>query len=389
MTPLNSLPTQVNMNPSFSEGVFVMSERGKVKYNQKRSHWYVDIHWKGKRHYFSSYLGSTCYVKKMADQLLAEIRGEINKGIFNPLKHKKTKPLNLKTYAEDWLERKEGKLASNTLHDYRNSLDKHIYPILGDPLLENINYDMLEKLQGQIDRTPKGKKNVMYCLYAILRDAKKSGYINQLPERPSFTGEYSVVPPEIRYIESNDIDLIISKIPGEDRAIFEFMKYTGCRTSEARAFRKSDVKEDHIEIRWSFGRDQEDKLVKNRRPRKIPLYDALKQVIDSAPKSLTDYVFVNHKTSTHYGRDFSRIWRKACKDAGLQVAQLRLLRHSFGCNLLNLEDSPIDKEDLRLIYGHADTKMTSRYAERSTKALKLKLDNVFSLRKEDKKKKRN
>ena len=39
----------------------------------------------------------------------------------------------------------------------------------------------------------------------------------------------------------------------------------------------------------------------------------------------------------------------------------------------------IDLEDLRRLYGHSNIQMTNRYAERSTRALKLKLDNVFSL----------
>ena len=64
----------------------------------------------------------------------------------------------------------------------KNSLDNYLYPILGKLLLEDINYDKLEDLQAKITRKPKGKKNTMYCLYAILRDGKKSGYIAQLPE---------------------------------------------------------------------------------------------------------------------------------------------------------------------------------------------------------------
>jgi len=375
-----TVPTTPRIMPSYNDGgAFVMSEIGEIVFNEERGVYAVKLRWKGKRYYFSSYMGVSCTVKPWAEQLRAEIRSDVNKGIFNPLKYKKNKPLHLKTFAAKWLERKRASLASNTLHDYENSLENHIYPILGDPLLENINYEMLETLQIKIPRDNKGKKNVMYCLYAILRDAKRSGYISQLPDRPPFAGDFSVVPPEIKYIKSEDIDIILARIPEQDRSIIEFLIYTGCRPSEARALRKDDIKEDHVEIRWSFGRDQEDKLVKNRKPRKIPLFDRLKSVLENAPKNLTHYVFVNPRNGKHYGRDFSRIWRKAVKEAGLQPVQLRLLRHSFGCNLLNLPDGQIDREDLRRIYGHADIKMTTRYAERSTKALELKLNNVFDL----------
>lgn len=374
--PLQARAVSFNTYP---EGVCVMSDKGKVCLNKLRGRWYVDLFWKGKRYYYSSYNGVPCYVKAMADQLLAEIRGDINKGCFNPLKYQKAKPLNLKTYFERWIKRKENKLASATISDYNKSFNNYIFPILGNPLLENINFDMLEDLQGKITREPKGKKNVMYALYAVLRDAKKSGYIAQLPDRPSFTGEDSVIPPEINYIKADDIELIIEKIPESDRNIFRFIQYTGCRVSEARALPWTSIKEDHVVIEQTFGSKEEVKAVKNRKPRKIPRYSLLDKFLDDLPHTISPYVFVNPRTGRHYGRDFNRIWRKACRDAGLKVVQLRYLRHSLGCNLLDM-NADIDLEDLRSLYGHADIKMTKRYVERSTTALKMKLDNVYELK---------
>lgn len=370
------------MAPHYAMGVFGMSDRGKVVWRESRKRWAVRLNWKGKRYYFSSYNGMPCFIEEMAKQLLAEIRGEINRGVFNPLKYLKSKPMHFQVYARDWMKRKAGILATHTLHDYWNSLNNYLFPILGDPRLEDINFDKLEELQKKITRRPKGKKNVMYCLYAILRDAKKSGYISQLPERPPFTGENSVIQPDIEYIEFDDIEAIMAKIPEADRAVFRFIQYTGCRTSEARALQWECIKEDHVLIRDTFGRDQEIKLVKNRKPRKVPRYNLLDEFLEALPHTLDTFVFINPRTGKHYGRDFSDLWRQACKDAKLKVVPARLLRHSLGCNLLNMEEGNIDLEDLRRIYGHSDIRMTKRYAERSTKALKLKLDNVFKLRRD-------
>ncbi len=376
---LTSSPMTPIMAPNPCVEVVGMSKKGKYRLDPQRNRWIVYIAWKGKRYYFSSYNGVPCYVKEMATQLLSEIRGEINRGVFNPLKYKKAKPMHFKSYSKAWLERKRKILASNTIHDYENSLDNYLYPILGDPLLEDINYDKLEDLQAKITRKPKGKKNTMYCLYAILRDAKKSGYIAQLPERPSFTGEDSVIPPDIEYIETDDIETILARIPAPDRMVFEFIRLTGCRTSEARAMQWDCIKDDHVLIRETFGREEELKTVKNRKPRKIPRYSLLDDFIKSLPHTHSPFIFINPRTNKHYGRDFSDLWRKACRDAGLKAAPLRLLRHSLGCNLLNMDEGNIDLEDLRRLYGHSNIQMTKRYAERSTRALKLKLDNVFSL----------
>jgi len=72
------------MTPHDAMGVYGMSERGKVVWFETRKRWAVRINWKGTRYFFSSYNGMPCFIEKMAEQLLAEIRGEINRGVRFP-----------------------------------------------------------------------------------------------------------------------------------------------------------------------------------------------------------------------------------------------------------------------------------------------------------------
>ena len=72
---------------------------------------------------------------------------------------------------------------------------------------------------------------------------------------------------------------------------------------------------------------------------------------------------------------------KGCKDAGvLRVPLYQATRHSFVCQMLN---SGIDKSMVQRLLRHTDPKITDRYAEYSTNALRVKLDNVFRINRQE------
>jgi site-specific recombinase XerD len=94
------------------------------------------------------------------------------------------------------------------------------------------------------------------------------------------------------------------------------------------------------------------------------------------PDNLTPFVFLNPTTGRAYTKNINRIWNKACEKAGVQNVRLGINRHSFGCNALN---SGVDKSVVQKLLRHTDSKMMDRYAEYSTEALRITLDNVFDL----------
>jgi integrase len=357
-------------------GMFLMANRGKIRYRRDRNIWYVDIYWQGGRHYFSKYLGIVpCQTKDLARRLRDQINTEIDQGIFNPDRHKKATPLHLMQYAETWLNTLN--VEDSTLHDYRNSLFNHILPILGDEFLPDINSDKLKKLQKSINRAPKGKYNVMSCLKKLLRDAQDAGIIKQVPKFPGFKGKDKIKKPNIEWISDADQWRIINHIPREDRPIFLFMKLTGCRPSEARAFRKVDMRQDHIVFAKTFGRGEMLKDVKGKNEEPFPLTEALKELLAEIQKNLTPFVFVYSKTGRPYTKNINRIWNKACDSAGVYRIRLNnAMRHSFGCQMLN---AGLDKSVVQRLLRHSDPKMTDRYAEYQTSALKIALDNVVKL----------
>ena len=351
-----------------------MSELGKIRFNKNCDRFYIDLNWQGKRYRLYKYLGYIpCHDENLATLFLHDIRSEINKGIFNPERYKNRRPLHLKAYAETWLEGLN--VSGATLHDYQNSLKNHILPALGSEFLPDINYDKLRKLQSSIKRSNKGRYNVMGALRKLLRDAHRSGHIPIMPEFPGFKGSDAIIQPDINWINDPDQWTIINHIPAGDRHIFIFMKITGCRPSEARAFRKEDIREDHIVFQKTFGKGEVLKEVKGKKIRVFPRTEALNELFRQMPVNLTTFVFINHATGNPYTKNINRLWNTACDTANVvRVPLYSSTRHSFGCQLLN---AGIDKAMVQRLLGHTDPKMTDRYAEYSTSALKIALDNII------------
>lgn len=361
------------MNLNHFEGVLFMSNRGVVRYDNRLKTYYVDLYYYGHRHRIYKYLGvMPCPTKESGEQLKLILNDEINKDPhgWTPARHKKASPMHLESYSRIWIKTLD--VSAATLHDYQNSLKNHILPALGNEYMPEITTDKLKIFQKGIPRAPKGKKNVMDCLKMILKAAERSGYIPRVPEFPKL----KVKRPRIRYITQADQWTIIDHIPKEHRYIFIFMVLTGCRPSEARAFRKVDIKNNHIVFAKTFGRGEELKDVKGFNEAPFPLHSALKELLSSVPGNLTPFVFIHPGTGKPYTKNINRIWNKACDRAKVKRVRLGLNRHSFGCNALN---SGVDKSIVQKLLRHTDSKMTDRYAEYSTDALKITLDNVFDL----------
>lgn len=356
-----------------------MSKRGKIRYRERSKRWYVDLHWQGKRYKLYHYLGQVpCKTKDDAKTFWHSINDEINKtGNLDISRYQKARPKHLKEYAKRWLTLLD--VESATLHDYKNSLKNHILPVLGDKFLPDITYDDLRALQKGINRAPKGKKNVMDCLRKLMRDAYYSKDLPSMPEPwPRLEGKNKVVPPKIISLTEDQQFQILDEIPIEDRYIFLFMKLTGCRPAEARAFRKIDIRDTDIIFEMAFDREQKLKTVKGRVAKPFPLTAGLQELFDMAPRNLTPFVFLNSKTGRPYTKNINRdLWNPACKQAiGGYFPLYKAMRHSFGCQMLN---AGVDKGVVQRLLRHSDSRMTDRYAEYATNTLRVQVDNVISL----------
>jgi integrase len=151
---------------------------------------------------------------------------------------------------------------------------------------------------------------------------------------------------------------------------------TGCPPSEARAFRREDIRHDHILFAVAFGPREELKEVNGKKIMPFPLTEGLKQLFQETPKNLSPFVFISPRTGKPYTKNINRIFNHAAKKAGLDVSLNEFGRKSFAMQVLG---AGIDKAVVSHLLRHQDPRMIDHYAEYQTQPLKSVLDKVQSL----------
>ena len=355
-----------------------MADNAKVRQRNDRR-FYVEVTYQGSRTKLTYYKGQVNFNNNedLAHKSANIINSEIERGIFRPERWKKRskKLYNIAGYSKNWLIKVKPSLSSATHHDYCNSFKNHINPVLGNENIEDINLDKLTYLMNRINRASKGKKNVMGALHRMMRYAEQAEHIPHMPHFPEFRGKNQIVKPEIKWVEANEQFKILENINRKHRPIFTFIMLTGCRPSEARAFRNKDIKQDHINFAVTFGRSSELKEVKGKKTMPFPLTEALKELFNSIPVSLGPYVFPNPETGRPYSKNINRIFNRAARKAGINISLNNFGRHSFAMQTL----AHVDKGMVSHLLRHQDPRMIDHYAEYQTKPLKSALDKVQSI----------
>jgi len=387
---IESIKAETVLHPSVSDdhswmGI-VMKLWGQVGYNPARRHWFLKGRWQGKPEYFSQLPTRgdfiTCKSEEMAKFLQVEISRDISRGIFNPARYRKARPLHLKKFAEQWLNQQKH-VSWVTLKGYKSYIHNWISPLLGDEYLGDLSHEKLVSFFNELPLNIKTKKNVFGCLHKILEDARKSGYISQLPAWIEFKGARSIPQRQIQWLDRQSQMRILNEIPERHRPIFEFIFLTGVRPSEARALRKRDIKADYILIAVTFAPEKGGerlRVVKNRKEEPIPLYESVRELFSRNPGNLTEFVFVNSDTGRPYSRNFNRdLWNPACKRALGYIFPLNNAgRHSFANQLLA---AGAEIEDVSALLRHSGSQITKQnYGRPHLQVLKKVVDNVQLLK---------
>lgn len=339
---------------------------GKLFYNAKRKHWAVRGTYQGKRLYLSQIPTLTgfvsCETEGLAQQLQLDVSRQIENGIFRPEQYKKQQPLHLKKYAEEWLKIKKPSIAFVTWRGYRGKINNHIIPAIGSEYLPYLTYDKIRSFVNGIQLSAAGKQATYRVLQLMLNDAKKSGYIQEVPPTVTIKQEQK----KIKWLGDEAFEKVMELVDPHDRYIIMFMRLTGVRQAEARALRKKDIKSDRIDIKKTFTIDPDGgemlKICKQDREESIPLYAAVKELLDSMPPRLGEFVFLN-KRGKHYSKHIANeVWNKPCEEAlGYKFRFNNVGRHSFGSKLAA---AGVDMNTIAKLLRHSNVETTKRhYAE--------------------------
>ena len=146
-----------------------------------------------------------------------------------------------------------------------------------------------------------------------------------------------------------------------------FLLNTGCRLGEALSAQWSHLIVDKKV--WTVP----SKSSKSKRPRQVALTESALTLLQQIDRKETDvYVFTNRKTNKPYVQIF-KPWNRLRNKAGLPNLRLHDLRHSFASILVNNGASLYQVSQL---LGHADTRVTQRYAHLNSDTLLLAANTV-------------
>lgn len=356
-------------------------DKGKIFYRKDIKLWGVRLSWEGaqyKLHYVPADVQIPCRDEQTAELLKVIINDDMEAGTFNPKRYRKNGVFRLSVIFKEFLkvqkERAEKEtIAWGTYNMTRLGCNK-ILPLLGNRLIHTIKTKDYKKLFDDLAPLKKNtRKNYMSYFFEAMDYAVEESYIAKAPTRLEFKEDHAINDIEpIKSITVADQLKVLSFIKPIHHPIFQFLMFTGVRTSEARALRKADLhpETERITIAKSFKRGKKGQVLgstKQKKKRDIDYPVELQKFIESLPENDSDFVFPHPVSGMPYGESYRRIWNNAVKKAGLEHCKLKNgTRHSFG---KRLQDNGLPIELISGAFGHSDKKITEgHYVEKDTLA---------------------
>lgn len=334
---------------------------GSVHYDKKSKRYFLSIYWEGKRYKIFKHpvTQEPFWAKQSADKQLAKLRTEIDEGYFSPASWFPNSPLTVRLYTKTWLDSID--VTKKTLRDYTGYCKNYIAPFFKDKDIRTVRYSDIVQFKKWVSskRSLKTTYNVLAAFKTMLRFAWKAEDIPKLVPFPELSMS---LPENIEYLTMEQQDKVLAEIPEADRPIFAFMMDNGTRVGEARALMKEDVKDNHIIIRWVFSDNDLKPCSKNKRGGLIGLTDYTKDLLNNLPVNFSEFVFVRKDGKPYTNKNLNTIWKAACKKTGIDIKLYNAVRHSLGCQLL---DMGVEMDIIRQQMRHTNSKMTQRYAQRS------------------------
>jgi len=318
------------------------------------------------------YRGLHLYSREMAQKLLNVMQGDWEQGTFKLDKYRIDQYTDVVAYLWEWWGTIKGTLAPATAKDYSNSIRNHLAPFFRDhPVqLGEIQYDTLLRLLQSIERGPKGRLNVMYCLRRCLSFAYKSRRISEVPPFPE-KGLYGVKQPVIEWLPYDRQMKIIEAIPLEHRPIFLWLKFHLRRPGEGMALHLVDYdsENDTFIIRRGISARRYVDYTKTKAVHEIPCHSDFRPLIPALKRQALElgrspYLFTC-RTSRNRGKRYSssimgRLWKRACKATGESISLYAGLKHSSCSQLVN--EMGLSLSELQTVTDHARAESVQRYA---------------------------
>ncbi|MFE3968989.1 Arm DNA-binding domain-containing protein [Stenotrophomonas sp. YIM B13575] len=320
----------------------------------------IDFYYRGKRCRERIKLPPTARNLRYCENLLGQIKVEIEKGTFDYATHfpgskravqVAAKPAALDTLEQvltRWLAQKEPELEHSSLIGYRRIVDNILVPRCGTIALRDFDRIALKELVATFDESTSAKRinNVLGPLRGALDEAVADDLIPSNPldgfrvKRRAKANAREEVDP----FTPEEVQAILAACREDQvRNYCQFNFATGLRTSEMIGLCWSDIdwRKGTVKIRraWVMGKMKAPKTESGVREVQLlqPAIDALKaQRAHTATAG--EFVFHDPRTHARWGSDQSiraGEWQRALRKAGVRYRYPYQMRHTFASQALS------------------------------------------------------
>ena len=312
-----------------------------------------------------------------AKHIAGELRSRIIKGEYIPLKEESLTFREISSKYLEWYKSSRPDLRKRTLKEMERKitlLNSHF----GNMEVVSISEWTIENYKSR--RIKEGVKpstinNELPTLRAVLRKAKEWGLISrELPKIKMF----KVNDERVRYLSPEELERLLDACPSHFRPLVEFAVFTGLRASEILTLRWENVsiEKEYVEITA--------KNTKTKETRRMPLHpravEILKELKARQEEKGIDhgYVFTNRmgKPYSVEGQGYKRVFKSACKKAGIEDFRFHDLRHTFASYLVM---RGVDFYTVQELMRHSSPRMTKRYAHLSPEHIRKELRKIDPL----------
>lgn len=250
---------------------------------------------------------------------------------------------------------------------FKSHVIRELRKIFGDRRLSQITYFDLEswrnQRRGACTRSGKPRADAsvnrdLAILGHMLSKATEWGLLESSPFKKGKSLRFKENNHRLRFLKEAEIAPLLGACTHHLRPIVETALLSGMRRGELLSLKWEQIRNGFIYLTET----------KSGKPRQIPINDRLQKVFKEVRRGnqlKSPYVFCDSRGKRFY--EVKRSYASACRRAGIEDFRFHDQRHTFASHLV-MKGAGL--KAVQELLGHADLKMTMRYAHLSQEHLK-------------------
>lgn len=268
-------------------------------------------------------------------------------------------------WAIQWFDVYKSSLRTSTKESYRNALNTHILPIIGNMRMRDVKPIHCQKVMRNVAKKAEDtQKKVLHTMQQLFHAAQKNGLTLQNPAEdlkitPITRDERkkSLTPDEQKILLHNVAQL-------DDQRALRLVAtciYAGTRREEVLGLFWSDLQEDGLHIQRAYGfptnnmPDPDHSLKTKAAYRVVPVPDKLRKIYACSRKTGV-FVIGNADGGEPTFTSYRRLWEKVKAVSPVPGLTIHMLRHTY---VTNLWRAGIDLKTAQVWAGHSNISVTA------------------------------